>query len=95
MMEDDLASTPSLSQLAACAGLSQTHFCRAFKQSTGVPPHRYILNRRIAHAKNLMANPALSLTEIALDSGFGSSSQFATMFRRIDGRSPSEFRRSL
>jgi AraC-like DNA-binding protein len=95
MLESHLTSTPTLAELAACAGLSETHFCRVFKQSTGVPPHRYLLNLRIAHAKSLMANPALSLTEVALDSGFGSSSQFATTFRRIDGRTPSAYRRSL
>ncbi|HLN09263.1 MAG TPA: AraC family transcriptional regulator [Xanthobacteraceae bacterium] len=95
MLEGDLTSTPSLARLAAQVGLSPTHFCTAFRRSTGLPPHRYLLNRRIEHAKRLMADPERSLTEVALDSGFGSSSQFATAFRRADGRTPSAYRRGL
>jgi AraC family transcriptional regulator len=95
LLESDLAQTPSLAQLAAHVGLNPTHFCTAFRQSTGLPPHRYLLNRRVAHAKSLMVNPRLSLTEIALRSGFGSSSRFTTGFRRIDGRTPSAYRRGL
>ena len=95
LLEADLTQTPSLLQLAGRVGLSPTYFCTAFKQSTGYPPHRYLLNRRIAQAKSLMADPRLSLTEIAFSSGFGSSSQFATAFRRIDGRTPTAYRRSL
>ena len=67
----------------------------AGKEITGLPPHRYLLNRRIARAKALMAESKCSLTEIALESGFSSSSQFATAFRRIESRTPSDFRRSL
>jgi AraC family transcriptional regulator len=95
LIESDLTATPSLAELASHAGLSLAHFCTAFKQSAGVPPHRYLLNRRIARAKALMAEPTSSLTEIARESGFGSSSQFATAFRRIEGQTPSEFRRNL
>jgi len=95
LIESDLTATPSLATLASHVGLSPTHFCTAFKQSTGLPPHRYLLNRRIARAKALMAESKCSLTEIALESGFSSSSQFATAFRRIESRTPSDFRRSL
>jgi len=95
LIECDLTATPSLTQLASQVGLSPTHFCTAFKQSTGLPPHRYLLNRRIAHAKSLMAERGLNLTQIAFESGFASSSQFATAFRRLEGRTPTEFRRSL
>jgi AraC-like DNA-binding protein len=70
---------------AAEIGLSPTHFCTAFKQSTGHSPHRYLLNRKVVRAKQPMAE----LTEIALISGFKSSGQFATTFRRIDGPTPS------
>jgi AraC family transcriptional regulator len=72
MLEADLTAAPSVSQLASVAGLSPAHFCTAFKQSTGYSPHRYLLNRRIAHAKELMADRRLSLTEVALTCGFGS-----------------------
>ena len=95
MLEADLTAAPSVSQLASVAGLSPAHFCTAFKQSTGYSPHRYLLNRRVAYAKELMADRRLSLTEVALTCGFGSSSQFATTFRRIDGVTPRAYRRSL
>jgi AraC family transcriptional regulator len=95
MLEADLTAAPSVSQLASVAGLSPAHFCTAFKQSTGYSPHRYLLNRRVAYAKELMADRGLSLTEVALTCGFGSSSQFATTFRRIDGVTPSAYRRGL
>ena len=95
MLEADLTAAPSVSQLASVAGLSPAHFCTAFKQSTGYSPHRYLLSRRVAYAKELMADRRLSLTEVALTCGFGSSSQFATTFRRIDSVTPSAYRRGL
>ena len=95
MLESDLTVAPSVSQLASVVGLSPAHFCTAFKQSTGYSPHQYLLNRKIAHAKELMADRRLSLTEVALSCGFGSSSQFATTFRRIDSVTPSAYRRGL
>src|SRR6516165_7034986 len=72
MLEADLTAAPSVAQLASLAGLSPAHFCTAFKQSTGYSPHQYLLNRRIDHAKELIADRRLSLTEVALSSGFGS-----------------------
>jgi AraC family transcriptional regulator len=95
MLEADLTASPSISQLASIAGLSPAHFCTAFKQSTGYSPHRYLLIRRVAYAKELMADRRLSLTEVALTCGFGSSSHLATTFLRIDGVTPSAYRRSL
>jgi AraC-like DNA-binding protein len=95
MLEADLTDSPSIQQLAAAVDLTPGHFCTAFKQSTGYSPHRYLVNRKIAKAKELMANRNISLTEIALSSGFSSSSQFATTFRRINGGTPSAYRRGL
>jgi AraC family transcriptional regulator len=95
LIQSDLTKTLSLRELAGHVGLSVTHFCTAFKQSTGHPPHRYLLTRRVAHAKSLISQSRLSLTEVALASGFASSSQFATAFRRINGTAPSAYRRSL
>jgi AraC family transcriptional regulator len=95
MLEGDLMRTPSIQELATAVELSPAHFCTAFRQSTGYSPHRYLLMRKIDRAKALMLDRRLSLTEIALSSGFGSSSQFATAFRRIDGATPSAYRRSL
>ena len=69
-IEDHLAEEVSLSSLAQLVRLSPYHFSRAFKQSFGVPPHRYLTNRRIERAKTLLAERRLSVTEIGLDVGF-------------------------
>jgi len=92
LLEASLTDTPSLDQLARHVGLSPTHFCRAFKRSVGVPPHRYLIDRRVSRARELMADRRLSLTEIALACGFGSSSQFSTVFKRAVGVPPSVYR---
>jgi AraC-like DNA-binding protein len=95
MLEANLAAAPSIRQLSATVGLTPAHFCTAFRQSTGYSPHRYLVNRKIAYAKELMADQRRSLTEIALSSGFGSSSQFSVAFRRVEGVTPSAYRRGL
>ncbi len=92
LLEANLTDTPSLDQLARHVGLSPTHFCREFKRSVGVPPHRYLIDRRVSRARELMADRRLSLTEIALTCGFGSSSRFSTVFKRAVGVSPSVYR---
>ncbi len=94
-IEEHLAEDISLPALAEIAGLSPFHFARAFKQSFGVPPHRYLVSRRIEKAKNLLATPALPVTRIGLDLGFGEASSFTTAFRKHAGLTPTEYRRSL
>ncbi len=94
-IEEHLAEDISLPALAEIAGLSPFHFARAFKQSFGVPPHRYLVSRRIEKAKNLLATPALPVTQIGLDLGFGEASSFTTAFRKHAGLTPTEYRRSL
>ena len=66
-IEEHLAEPILLATLAELARLSTYHFCRAFKQSLGLPPHRYHTSRRIDHAKTLLAKPAPSVTEIGMD----------------------------
>lgn len=94
-VEDNLAEHISLAQLAGLAQLSPYHFCRAFKQSFGAPPHRYHTRRRIERAKMLLAKPNLSVTEIALEVGFGETSSFTAAFRRLSGQTPTGYRRSF
>jgi AraC-like DNA-binding protein len=94
-IEEHLAEDISLPALAAIADLSPFHFARAFKQSFGLPPHRYLVSRRIEKAKNLLATPALPVTRIGLDLGFGEVSSFTTAFRKHAGLTPTEYRRSL
>jgi AraC family transcriptional regulator len=94
-IEEHLAETISLAELAKLVRLSSYYFCRAFKQSFGIPPHRYHINRRIERAKALLANPAQSVTEIGLAIGFSETSSFSAAFRQTTGITPTEYRRAL
>jgi AraC family transcriptional regulator len=82
-----------LEQLAELVGLSPFHFARGFKHSTGLPPHRYQLNLRIARAKALLKGTDAPVTEIALEVGYESSQALARLFRREVGLTPSDYRR--
>jgi AraC-like DNA-binding protein len=94
-IEEHLAEDVRLSVLAGLVDLSPYHFARAFKQSFGVPPHRYHVGRRIERAKALLAQQARSVTEVALMLGFAETSSFSATFRRATGTTPTAFRRSL
>jgi AraC family transcriptional regulator len=82
----------SLDRLAAVAGMDLFRFARAFKQTTGSSPHRYVLEARIAQAKVLLRDRSLSITEVALRTGFATPSHFSVTFRRITSLSPRDFR---
>jgi AraC family transcriptional regulator len=85
----------SLDALAAVAHLSPYHFARQFKNSTGLPPHQYVIARRVDRAKQrLVARDEVSLAQIALDVGFSDQSQFSNNFRRCAGVTPRRFRDS-
>ena len=84
-----------LPELAALAQMKVDSFIRAFKQSMGVPPHRYVLIRRIDRATTLLRVGGRSIPEIAAVSGFGSQSSFTRAFRRLIGVTPREYRTSL
>jgi AraC family transcriptional regulator len=94
-IEEHLTERIALATLAQLARLSRFHFSRAFKRSFGVSPQRYQSGRRIEYAKRLLANPDLSVTEVALQVGFGSSTSFAAAFRKAAGLNPSTYSRSL
>jgi AraC family transcriptional regulator len=94
-MEEHLAEDVSLGVLADLVRLSPFHFVRSFKQSFGAPPHRYWRARRIERAKELLANPRASITQIAFNVGFGGTSAFSSAFHRVAGMTPSAYRRSL
>ena len=87
-MEDDL----SLSQLAETGGLSRSQFVRAFRDATGVPPHRYLRGLRIEKAQTLLEQTDLAVIDIALTCGFSQASHFATSFREATGFSPRAWR---
>jgi AraC family transcriptional regulator len=94
-IEENLAQRISLMELAKLVRLSPYHVCRAFKQSFGVPPHRYHTSRRIERAKSLLAKPGCSVTEISLEIGFSETSSFSSAFRKATGLSPTAYHRSL
>jgi transcriptional regulator GlxA family with amidase domain len=84
-----------LAELARAVNVSPGHFVRAFKQSTGQPPHRWLVEQRIEKARQLLVNTSLSLAEIALACGFSDQSHFARAFSRAMHTSPSAWRRYL
>ena len=80
--------------LAQIAGFSVYHFARAFKQSVGAPPHRFVTERRMAKAADLIRCTDRSLSEIALSVGCSDQSHLTALFRRCLGETPSAFRRA-
>jgi AraC family transcriptional regulator len=95
-IEEHLAERIELATLAQLIHQTPFHFCRAFKQSFGVPPLRYQTKRRVEHAKLLLvAKPAMSVTNIGLTIGFGCSTAFATAFRKATGLTPTAYQRSF
>jgi transcriptional regulator GlxA family with amidase domain len=81
-----------VSRLASVSGVSEAHFARSFKDAFGVPPHRYLLTRRIERAKALLRDTELSVTDIAFDTGWNSLGTFGRIFRDVTGESPGELR---
>ena len=79
-------------RLAQVSGVSEAHFARSFKQAFGVPPHRYLLTRRIERAMALLRETDLPITDIAFDTGWASLGTFGRTFRDITGDSPSAMR---
>jgi AraC family transcriptional regulator len=94
-IEDHLAEPILLATLAQLVRLSPHYFCRAFKQSFGMPPHRYHTHRRIERAKSLLAAPARSVTDIGFTLGFGNTSSFSAAFRKATGLTPTAYHRTL
>jgi AraC family transcriptional regulator len=81
-----------LAELSAMVHMSPYHFARLFRRSTGVPPHRFLVQRRIDEARALLAARTAPIAEIARLVGFGTPSHFTTTFRRITGMTPSAYR---
>ncbi len=91
-IEANLDADIPLEDLAHIAGISKFYFCRLFKQSMQIPPHQYIIRRRIERAKQLLKHSNLTTVEIALSCGFAHQSHLSRHFRRIVGISPQKFR---
>ncbi|MBX3605655.1 MAG: helix-turn-helix transcriptional regulator [Piscinibacter sp.] len=82
-------------RLARVSGVSEAHFARSFKQAFGLPPHRYLLTRRIERACALLRDTELPVTEIALRTGWESLGTFGRTFRDVTGASPTALRTRL
>lgn len=79
-------------RLARVSGVSEAHFARAFRNAFGVPPHRYLLTRRIERAKALLRDTDMPITQIAFQTGWDSLGTFGRTFRDITGENPSALR---
>lgn len=79
-------------RLARVSGVSEAHFARSFKEAFGIPPHRYLLTRRIERATALLRDTDLPITEIAFQTGYSSLGTFGRTFRDVTGESPGELR---
>jgi AraC family transcriptional regulator len=88
-IEQHIAADLSLRELADIAGVSASHFRSLFKESMGVPPHQYVIQRRVRHATRMLMRGAPRLSEVALRTGFADQSHMARCMRRLLGMTPS------
>jgi AraC family transcriptional regulator len=94
-IEDRVESSLSLQDLANVVGMNVYTFLRSFRRSTGLPPHQYVLRRRVERAKTLLSHCDLSIAEVALRCGFYSQSHLTTAFHRLTHLTPRNFRRTV
>jgi AraC-like DNA-binding protein len=92
-LEADLSKSIDLGRVAQLSGLSLSHFARAFKASTGMPPYRWVLQARIKRAQELLDEGAQPITAISLELGFVDQSHFTRAFRRLTGSTPRRWQR--
>jgi AraC family transcriptional regulator len=92
MIEQSLERGIALADLAAACGLSVGHFSRAFRRTHGMPPHRWLLHRRVEKAKILLLNRRVRIAEVAAMCGFADQSHLTRVFARLAGQSPGRWR---
>lgn len=93
-LEAHLSENLSLGDLAASCSLSAAHFARAFRRSTGMPPHRFLMERRVSRARELLVHTSLPLSDIAILCGFADQAHLTKVFRRVLGVTPGSLRPS-
>ena len=93
MLDARLDGSVSLAELACACQLSVRHFARAFRRSTGQPPHRWLVERRSSVPEGLLEFSRLPMGEVAASCGFASPSHFARVFRLATGMTPGAWRR--
>lgn len=91
-IETRLGEDISLDDLAGEACLSAFHFSRLFHEATGMPPHRYVIERRVDAARRMLLSGRSTIAAIALDTGFGSQANFSRTFRKLTGMTPGQYR---
>jgi len=94
-LRSDSDADVSLAALAADAGVSRFHFCRAFKESTGLSPHAWLRQHRLEQAMNMLRDPDVSVVSVAAALGYSSQTAFAAAFRKLTGETPSDWRRRM
>lgn len=93
-LRKDLSHQWSVEEMAAIAGMGATLFNEKVKSYTGFTPIGYLINIRVSEAIKLLKQPSISITDIALDTGFYSSQHFSTTFKKLTGYTPGEFRKN-
>lgn len=91
-IEQNLHAPLPIDRLASLAAMSKTTFTECFRSNTGLPPHRYVLRRRVARSKQLLVASELSLVQIAIETGFSSQAHMTSTFRRFTGWTPQSYR---
>jgi AraC family transcriptional regulator len=94
-LRSDSDTDVSLAALASDAGLSRFHFCRAFKESTGLSPHAWLRQHRLEQAMNMLRDTDASVVSVAAALGYSSQTAFAAAFRKLTGETPSEWRNRM
>jgi AraC family transcriptional regulator len=92
-LRSDSDADVSLAALASDAGLSRFHFCRSFKESTGLSPHAWLRQHRLEQAMNMLRDTDDSVVSIAAALGYSSQTAFAAAFRKLTNETPGEWRR--
>jgi AraC-like DNA-binding protein len=95
IMDSKLDGDIPIAVIAQFCGLSPSYFTRAFKISTGMPPHKWLLKRKVEKATNLLRTTRMSLSEIAVDCGFVDQSHFTRVFSKAIGAAPGQWRKSI
>ena len=94
-LRSDSDADVSLAALASDAGLSRFHFCRAFKESTGLSPHAWLRQHRLEQAMKMLRDTDASVVSVAAELGYTSQTAFAAAFRKLTGETPSDWRRRI
>lgn len=94
-INDNLTRNLTLAEIAHVAGMNPYYFSRVFRQAMGIPPHRYVINRRMEKAKRLLTDDEMPLVEVGLSVGFRNQSHFTTMFHKQTGVTPKAYRNGI